>query len=94
LSQYPALVTTIAKSFFFKSAVNQRQSDVTNYIVTNQVNVWISELVWVGGGGANLHIHRTAYTKGGTGVELHFSYFAALNHFFQRKKMSFWQFGG
>jgi len=38
-------------------------SDVTNDLVTNQVNKWISELVGVSGGGAHLHIHRTPYTK-------------------------------
>jgi len=29
------------------------------------------------GGGAQLHIHRAAYTKRGKGVELHSSYFKA-----------------
>jgi len=58
----------------FKTAVNQRQShclkslvfDVTNDLVTNQINVWSSasgSLSWVSGGGANLHIHRTVHTK-------------------------------
>jgi len=38
-------------------------SGATNYFVTNRVSEWISELVCVSGGGADLHIHRTAYIK-------------------------------
>ncbi len=30
--------------------------------------------MWLSGGGANLHIHRSAYSKRGKGVELHSRY--------------------
>jgi len=64
-------------------------SDVTNYLVVlsgQLVNEWIYELVWVSGGGANLHIHSTAYTKWGKGVELHSNYFKTWRNLFSRKK--------
>jgi len=52
---------TVSKMWFEIAGV----SDVTNDLVTNQVTVWLSTgvLVWVSGGGANLHFHRTMYTK-------------------------------
>jgi len=40
----------------------------------------------VSGGGANLHIHRTTYTKRGKDVELHSSYFKELKFFFFKEK--------
>ncbi len=56
---------------------------------------WIRRhwLVWLSGGGANLHIHRSAYSKWGKGVELHSSYFKAWENNFHKKShlnMSFW----
>ncbi len=46
-----------------------------------------SGLVWLSGGGANLHIYRSTYSKWGKGVELHSSYFKAWK---KHLNMSFW----
>jgi len=40
----------------------------------------------VSGGGAHLHIHITAHTKWGKGVELHSRYLWHEDIFFQEKK--------
>jgi len=59
-----------------------------NLVTKVIVKKWISELVWVSRGVANLHIQRTAYTKWGKGVELHSSF---LRHesFFKKEKKTF-----
>jgi len=56
--------------------------------VCQRVDLWTDVSEWVegGGGGANLHIHRTANTKWDKGVELHSSYFKALQIIFFKKK--------
>ncbi len=41
------------------------------------------------GGGANLHIHRSVYSKWGKGVELHSSYFKAWENYFHKKKFKY-----
>jgi len=47
----------------------------------------------VSGGGAHLHINRTAYTKM-SGVELHSNYFKALrNIYFQGQNFEICHFG-
>jgi len=52
------------------------KNNIIGYIFLNLVAKWISQqvvLVWVSGGGAN--VHKTRFTKLGTGIELHSSYF-------------------
>jgi len=66
-----SLKNAIWNRWCHKLACNQSRQHVI-------INEWISELVWVSGGGANLHIHRTAYTKWGKGVESSALWAAAL----------------